>query len=205
MRICSFEDCDKKHKAKGFCDTHYKRSKKGNIYSIKNSKKTDFCKKENCSNKYRSLGFCRKHRDEFIASLNNKSCLGCNKISIYMKELCYSCYHKISEVKNARNKSNLKWRKNSGKGAYYSQIINSKKLNAIPKWLNDFQISEIHKMYELCPEGCEVDHIIPLNHKDVQGLHVPWNLQYLPKKQNRLKTNKFDYTYNNDSWKNIRS
>lgn len=46
-----------------------------------------------------------------------------------------------------------------------------------------------------------VDHIIPLNHPLVSGLNVPWNLQYLPPEQNVFKSNRFDGTYNNDSWR----
>jgi hypothetical protein len=38
----------------------------------------------------------------------------------------------------------------------------------------------------------EVDHVIPLNHESVCGLHVPENLQVLTKSGNRSKHNKFD-------------
>jgi len=41
----------------------------------------------------------------------------------------------------------------------------------------------------------EVDHIIPLNSKDVCGLHVIWNLQYLPIGANRKKGNKLLQEY----------
>lgn len=62
-----------------------------------------------------------------------------------------------------------------------------KKLNAQPKWVNEF---EIKKIYEKCPKGMEVDHIIPIQGKNVSGLHVPWNLQYLTPEENQKKSNK---------------
>lgn len=50
---------------------------------------------------------------------------------------------------------------------------------------------EIVDIYVNKPEGFHVDHIIPLHHPDVCGLHVPWNLQYLPAEENIKKSNKF--------------
>lgn len=63
----------------------------------------------------------------------------------------------------------------------------AKKLSATPKWVN---FNEIETIYKNCPEGHEVDHIIPLQGKNVSGLHVPWNLQYLTISENRSKGNK---------------
>lgn len=41
-------------------------------------------------------------------------------------------------------------------------------------------------------KGLATDHIIPLSHKDICGLNVPWNLQTMTNQQNRSKNNWFD-------------
>ena len=57
--------------------------------------------------------------------------------------------------------------------------------------LNGVYNDEINNIYQLARiNGQTVDHIIPLNGKLVSGLHVPWNMQLLTRKENSSKGNK---------------
>lgn len=58
---------------------------------------------------------------------------------------------------------------------------------ATPPWVD---LAAIEKIYRECPKGFHVDHIEPINGADRSGLHVPWNLQYLPALDNLKKSNK---------------
>ena len=64
----------------------------------------------------------------------------------------------------------------------------ARKLRAIPKWAN---IEKIREIYKKRKKGYHVDHIVPLQGKNVCGFHVENNLQYLTAKQNIAKGNKY--------------
>lgn len=72
-------------------------------------------------------------------------------------------------------------------------------LSSCPSWLSEEQKEEILKIYrlaglltEITDIRHEVDHVTPLQGKSVCGLHVSWNLQVIPKRENCKKRNKFD-------------
>jgi len=68
-------------------------------------------------------------------------------------------------------------------------------MNASPAWAN---YNAIESIYEECARISfmnevphEVDHIIPLQGKNVCGLHIAENLQIITKTVNRQKSNRF--------------
>ena len=63
------------------------------------------------------------------------------------------------------------------------------RIQRFPVWADKESIKEF---YFNCPEGYHVDHIIPLKGKEVSGLHVIENLQYLPAKENMSKGNRYN-------------
>lgn len=66
-----------------------------------------------------------------------------------------------------------------------------------PSWLTQADWAEIEGKYhfakvmeQITGQKYHVDHIEPLLGKDVSGLHVPWNLQVIPAKDNFAKGNR---------------
>lgn len=102
----------------------------------------------------------------------------------------------LDKIKN----NNKQYRKeNRAKLNHLSRKYTLDKIQRTPKWLTVDQLNEIESYYILAKdltwlnenERMEVDHIVPINGKNVSGLHVPWNLQILPKSFNGQKRNKF--------------
>lgn len=68
------------------------------------------------------------------------------------------------------------------------------KKNATPKWLTASDKIEIRWASDIAREWTkargkryEVDHIVPIQGKNVCGLHVPWNLTIITSTENKMK------------------
>jgi hypothetical protein len=87
--------------------------------------------------------------------------------------------------------TSLKWAANNLKRRLATeQARRARKITATPNW--EGIRKECAEIYKNCPEGYHVDHDVPLRGKLVCGLHVPWNLKYLPAKENIKKKNHFN-------------
>lgn len=108
----------------------------------------------------------------------NSVCKDCSKFKV--REWIFRNKEKSSSL-------NLGWKKrNPEKVKLYSSAYENRKRKNMPKWVNKIQINQFYKDK---PYGYEVDHIIPLKGKNVTGLHVIHNLQYLSSTENKKKYN----------------
>lgn len=118
----------------------------------------------------------------------------------------------VKENPDSKTKANKKWR-DSHKEYHFTKSAMWRKTNpeksraqvnhrrknlrvAQPIWADKFLISEIYHLAAIRTTitGFEwhVDHIVPLQGKNVCGLHVENNLQVIPATQNLQKSNKYE-------------
>lgn len=103
-----------------------------------------------------------------------------------------------SECKKCQIERTREWQRANPERAVEIRNRNSRKhcakrraaqLNRTPPWVD---LEKISVIYQNCPEGYQVDHIIPLQGKLVSGLHVHENLQYLTPSENSSKGNRYN-------------
>ena len=139
------------------------------------------CNKETSNHKFCSQScsatYTNKHRPR--RGKPKSLCLVCNNLCSssrrkFCSSICCGSYYKIIDKKHHQSK-------NKERQAKYR----AKELRKIHPTANRDKIKQI---YKLCPEGYEVDHIIPLS---LGGWHHEDNLQYLTKEENRRKSNHY--------------
>lgn len=114
-------------------------------------------------------------------------------------------------LRNAREENKARRRKNVMARYYwlrennppaFSRMQDQRKVMlrfATPTWVQKLYADQMRDIYWSAARrtretGIEhhVDHIIPIRHENVCGLHVPWNLQVITASQNLTKGNSFD-------------
>ena len=145
----------------------------------------------------------QKQNPNYIQGRPCKNCGNTLKLQVKRKRRNGEIYY-TSRCNPCSNKyrvetSNIEWQRNNRehirayqreyykdkyreRNATYQRILKERHIYG--------DISEIQEFYRNTPEGYHVDHIIPLRGKNICGLHVMGNLQYLPAEDNMRKSNK---------------
>ncbi|KKM17938.1 hypothetical protein LCGC14_1670790, partial [marine sediment metagenome] len=92
---------------------------------------------------------------------------------------------------------NKEWhRLNPHKQAEYAWYRIRQVKQAKPRWANDEEIKKIYQQAKQLTETIgtthHVDHVIPIQGKNVCGLHVETNLEVILASENYRKSNRFD-------------
>lgn len=123
--------------------------------------------------KWRSKNLKRDQETQRNWSRRNK-----NKICQYAANFRKRCPHKVIAIKAKQR---------------------AKRLKRAPQWLTKDDLRFMAIFYKEAKRltvetgiRYEVDHIIPLQGKNVSGLHVPWNLQVITESENCSKKNKYE-------------
>lgn len=148
------------------------------------------CSIQDCKNKHHARGYCSKHHWSWY--IHGDPLISKKKPSLTKEERIIKRQAARKKYKNSNKGkiSNKKYWSNiikSGLAKFYCSLRRARIKQAMPKWVDK---KELKKIYLNCPKGYHVDHIIPLTNPDICGLHVPWNLQYLPAVENIKKSNK---------------
>ena len=100
------------------------------------------------------------------------------------------------EKKNARSRQYS--RENPHIGLAHVRARQARLAKRTPPWFNSEHQWIMKQAYELAKIRekmfgfkWHVDHIVPLKGKTVSGLHVPWNIQVIPAKENWQKSNRW--------------
>lgn len=151
----------------------------------------------------------RGHLSERLTS--NRNCIDCAKVRARL----YFVSYYANNAENFRSKSRA-WRKvNLEKARAVARIAGAAwskrnmhirsangaaryadKIKATPQWANRKAIiavyAESRRLTETTSLQHAVDHIVPLKHPLVCGLHVHYNLRAIPAIENLLKNNRFN-------------
>lgn len=124
-----------------------------------------------------------------------RPCARCNTLRNFASDFCRDqktckfCQQEYREQNRDIQRAYTKEHYQENKGEYKARAALRKAhmLKATPAWANLLLIEEI---YNTCPEGFHVDHIVPLQGETVCGLHVEYNLRHLEASLNISKSNK---------------
>ena len=164
MRFCGIEGCKRKHYAKNMCRNHYAKANRYKYAERINA----YEEKNKEKRKAQKQKWYQENRTEERERQRKKRAENPELFSAYQRKWYLKNQDENIAIAAARNKERKQF---------------------TPVWADT---KELRQFYLNCPEGHHVDHIIPLKGREISGLHVIENLQYLPAIENLAKNNHVD-------------
>jgi len=163
------------------------------VWRVKNpEKQTAICKKYDEKNRDKRSAYAKQYRkdnpEKVKALLQSWIKANPEKIKGYMQ--------KASKAWHERNPDYLKDHYKANKERYVAARARRRAAqeSATPSWLTAVDKAMIQEMYDVSEARYiqtgikhHVDHIVPINGKNVAGMHVPWNLQVITAHENLSK------------------
>lgn len=151
---------------------------------------------------YKTCSKCELNKPSQSFSVSKRSSDG-------IRPSCKECCEKVAKVYRELNKdkSAIQNKQYRDKNPHICSAISSRRRELMTIGINGTCSERLREIYYISAAFSSdevkynVDHIVPLKHPQVCGLHVPWNMQVLTKNENLSKRNKFDGTYENESWR----
>jgi hypothetical protein len=174
MKICSY--CKKEKTLRNFS---FDRNTKSGFSSYCKECKSEHDRANYLKNNNTYVAYRKQHRDK-INAYNKK----------YYKENKRYYEKRYIQLRDRYRELSEKYRRTDEGRARTNALgarRRARRLRQTPQWAD---LEGILFFYMMCPAGYHVDHIIPLQGKEVSGLHVLENLQYLPPSENSRKGNK---------------
>jgi hypothetical protein len=168
---------------------------------------------------YKSLSPADKLAARKVYREANNDLIKAQKKASYLRNRETTLAH-VKKYTEANKEMKRKYAKKHYSENRHIYIAHARKREArLSSGINDVFIERFKEIYNIASAISEetgvkyqVDHIIPLigysmingeRKPVISGLHTPWNIQLLTENENRSKKNKFDGTYENESWKGM--
>lgn len=174
--LCKIEGCSSAEHSKGYCTLHYDRTPERVAY-----KKARYL--------LRREAHLAKQREWYWTTLPYQK----ERSKKYREENPeeYKARHRKaywSDLPKQREKYRRYYPGHKQDYTARTALRRTRLMQRTPAWTD---LDAIKAFYKNCPPGYHVDHIIPLQGKNVSGLHVLENLQYLPAAENLSKGNRY--------------
>lgn len=178
--ICNKCNTDKKYVSSGDCvSCHQSKGKVAKIIWREKNREHYLAQAKG----YRER--TKQHRKEYNAEYRART---------VEQRAAYNKQHRIDNAEYYREYRKRYMQEKPHINAAHQATRRAIKIKATPKWVSHEEIKAVYaerdRIRDETGEEYHVDHIVPLKHKDVCGLHVPWNLQVITAEENMAKSNR---------------